>query len=477
MPTTPDCCDFDTVTNEELLSLLRNDAKNIVILDCRSSNEYAESHIREAVNFSIPSIMLRRLAAGKIDLASTIKSRDLKLKICNKYKENLFVLYNDLAGVQQHQNDSVLWVLLRRLTQDGCRVACLAESFGRFRTSFPEWCESCSALLETSSALAAPGQDHHLPLMGLKSLRISAPPLHRPPHRSCDSLSSAANSSTESSDTDDRCDSSLGLEDDKEFPVEILPYLFLGNEANSRDIRALHKHSIQYVLNVTPDLPNVFENSGSIQYMQIPITDHWSQNLASHFPKAIEFIEGARTQQKGVLVHCLAGVSRSVTITVAYLMFKYRLNLNDAYNVVRAKKSNISPNFNFMEQLYNYERELDLNVSSNSPPALMEQIKLEEEQQRKMQQIKGLSKTAELTATTASDLHRMSAYKKCQICGLSIIIEDEGSTGGGGGQVCKCRHPQPVSTTSTDFLSPLSIGVSPDSGIEFDRWASSTPAE
>lgn len=47
---------------------------------------------------------------------------------------------------------------------------------------------------------------------------------------------------------------------------------------------------LQYVLNVTPDLPNVFEKVGSIKYMQIPIADHWSQNLASHFPSAIEFI-------------------------------------------------------------------------------------------------------------------------------------------------------------------------------------------
>lgn len=124
MPTTPEC-DYDIVTNEGLLSLLRNESKNIVILDCRSSNEYGESHIREAVNFSIPSIMLRRLAAGKIDLASTIKCRDLKHKVLSTYKENLFILYNDLSRVQQHQSDSVLNVLLRRLTQDGCRVACL----------------------------------------------------------------------------------------------------------------------------------------------------------------------------------------------------------------------------------------------------------------------------------------------------------------------------------------------------------------
>lgn len=46
----------------------------------------------------------------------------------------------------------------------------------------------------------------------------------------------------------------------------------------------------QYILNVTPDLPNVFEECGTFKYMQIPIADHWSQNLASFFPQAIDFI-------------------------------------------------------------------------------------------------------------------------------------------------------------------------------------------
>jgi len=66
----------------------------------------------------------------------------------------------------------------------------------------------------------------------------------------------------------------------------------------------------------------------------------------------------ARSNEKGVLVHCLAGVSRSVTITVAYLMYKLSLNLNDAFNMVRARKSNIAPNFHFMQQLHNFECEL-----------------------------------------------------------------------------------------------------------------------
>lgn len=124
MPTGPDC-DYDFVSKEWLLAELRTSAKHLVLLDCRSSNEYGEHHIRGAVNFSIPSIMLRRLAAGKIDLVSTIKCRELKAKICGAYKQNVFVLYNDLSSVQQHLSDSTLSVLLKRLAQDGCRVVCL----------------------------------------------------------------------------------------------------------------------------------------------------------------------------------------------------------------------------------------------------------------------------------------------------------------------------------------------------------------
>jgi len=61
-----------------------------------------------------------------------------------------------------------------------------------------------------------------------------------------------------------------------------------------------------------------------------------------------------------VLVHCLAGISRSVTVTVAYLMQKLNLSMNDAYDIVKMKKSNISPNFNFMGQLLDFERTLGL---------------------------------------------------------------------------------------------------------------------
>lgn len=331
------------VSRDWLYRELRSNPGRLIILDCRSSNEFGESHIRQAVNFSIPSIMLRRLAAGKIDLASTVRSRELKERIVNALKENVFVLYGD-SSPPEKGNDTIC-ILSKRLAQDGCRVVCLEDSFAQFRASYPEWCETVDDSLSAS--------DPDLPLMGLRSLRISAY-----------NVGGRCAKCDECNCSPPCLPGKSGHEEDS--LVEILPFLFLGNAANSADLELLVKHGIKYILNVTPDLPNVFEGKGEIQYMKIPIADHWSQNLAAHFPKAIEFIDEARSKEAGVLVHCVAGVSRSVTVTLGYLMSRLGLSLNDAFALVRTRKANVAPNFHFMEQLHTFEQELAGGKSSSS---------------------------------------------------------------------------------------------------------------
>ncbi|CAH2107580.1 unnamed protein product [Euphydryas editha] len=197
----------------------------------------------------------------------------------------------------------------------------------------------------------------------------------------------------------------------QEFPIEILPNLYLGNSTNSEDCDALARHNIKYVLNVTPDLPNTFEAEGcGINYLKIPIADHWSQNLAVHFPQAIRFIEEAMTARCGVLVHCVAGVSRSVTVTLAYLMQRHRLCLRDAFELVRSRKTDIAPNFHFMRQLHSFERDLGLHEHSASLAKVLEEL--------------GVRPARAAGAACGC------AARACALC-----------------------------------------GVSPDSGIEFDRWS------
>ena len=66
----------------------------------------------------------------------------------------------------------------------------------------------------------------------------------------------------------------------------------------------------------------------------------------------------AREKKQGVLVHCLAGISRSVTVTVAYLMHALQMELEPAYQLVKECKPNISPNINFMVMLLDFQKSL-----------------------------------------------------------------------------------------------------------------------
>jgi hypothetical protein len=72
--------------------------------------------------------------------------------------------------------------------------------------------------------------------------------------------------------------------------VEILPNLYLGNARDASDLRELLDRNITYILNVTNDIPNKFENDPRFTYMNLRVQDNWQTNLADHFQEAFKFI-------------------------------------------------------------------------------------------------------------------------------------------------------------------------------------------
>ncbi|KAJ6664481.1 hypothetical protein lerEdw1_007138 [Lerista edwardsae] len=134
---------------------------------------------------------------------------------------------------------------------------------------------------------------------------------------------------------------------------KILPGLFLGNFKDARDTEQLKRNNITHILSIHDSARPMLEG---VKYLCIPAADSPSQNLTRHFKESIEFIHECRLRRESCLVHCLAGVSRSATLVVAYIMTITDFGWEDALSVVRASRSCANPNAGFQQQLEEFEK-------------------------------------------------------------------------------------------------------------------------
>ncbi|KAK4475298.1 hypothetical protein MN116_002368 [Schistosoma mekongi] len=140
---------------------------------------------------------------------------------------------------------------------------------------------------------------------------------------------------------------------------QILPFLYLGNARDSQDVDLIRRLNVTHIINVSDSLPMPFRRLNRIQYLHIPASDTTKQNLLPSFDRAVQFIEKARKHNGVVLVHCFAGVSRSVAVVIAYLLYNNRgLNVYKALEYVQARRSVAGPNLHFMGQLQAYYHDL-----------------------------------------------------------------------------------------------------------------------
>ncbi|KAF9081986.1 dual specificity phosphatase 12 [Mortierella sp. AD031] len=152
--------------------------------------------------------------------------------------------------------------------------------------------------------------------------------------------------------------------DSKQFreAQEILPGLFLSGSLISESREMLKELGITHIVQVT-DMPTP-RFPGEFVYKVIPVPDMDETNLIKHFPDTYTFIHAALEKGSKVLVHCMAGASRSVTIVCAYLMREKNMSALDALLTVQALRQVAEPNDGFMKQLLLYGViEYDVNVN------------------------------------------------------------------------------------------------------------------
>eukprot|EP00668_Euglena_longa_P034260 GGOE01044034.1.p1 GENE.GGOE01044034.1~~GGOE01044034.1.p1 ORF type:complete len:170 (-),score=11.73 GGOE01044034.1:170-658(-) len=99
-------------------------------------------------------------------------------------------------------------------------------------------------------------------------------------------------------------------------PVEVVERLYLGSMAAARNGPALQERGITGVLCLTP--VSAAGSREAVERLAVPLTDRCDTELQKHFDVCHGFIARHIEESTGaVLVHCYAGVSRSVAIVVS----------------------------------------------------------------------------------------------------------------------------------------------------------------
>ena len=111
--------------SQQLEKMGSGDSNSILVLDCRSPNDFNSSHISGAIHVALPTIMLRRLKNGTLPVASVIKCNEGKEKFNSQYKTGTLVLYDQDSSSISANSTTVIGLLLKKLKEDGCRVRLL----------------------------------------------------------------------------------------------------------------------------------------------------------------------------------------------------------------------------------------------------------------------------------------------------------------------------------------------------------------
>jgi protein-tyrosine phosphatase len=92
------------------------------------------------------------------------------------------------------------------------------------------------------------------------------------------------------------------------------------------------------------------------EWHRFVIEDDEDEPISKIFATTYKIINDAVNQNKKIFVHCAAGMSRSTTIVIAYLILKNRWSYSEAYKFVKDKRSCTSPNAGFVKQLKELDR-------------------------------------------------------------------------------------------------------------------------
>ena len=144
----------------------------------------------------------------------------------------------------------------------------------------------------------------------------------------------------------------------KKHAYLIIPHLYLGNIWNAKNSVELSKLNIHTIINMTYEMKNYYPTD--YYYINYPWHDWLGYQILNDLDNICDQINKLITQKCNVLVHCKMGISRSVTVILAYLIKYNKMSFTEAHEYVKSIKDSICPNDTFVDDLIIFSKNTNI---------------------------------------------------------------------------------------------------------------------
>ena len=128
--------------------------------------------------------------------------------------------------------------------------------------------------------------------------------------------------------------------------------IYVGGHKIARSAEIIGSFNITQIVNCSASVvQNYFDDDSNITYLALNMVDGRQDDISWFVCDVIKFVENGRRCNLNTLIHCEKGISRSCSFSIAYLMWKNKISMKEAFSRVKSNRSVCNPNSAFTCQL------------------------------------------------------------------------------------------------------------------------------
>ncbi|CAD8202809.1 unnamed protein product [Paramecium octaurelia] len=142
-----------------------------------------------------------------------------------------------------------------------------------------------------------------------------------------------------------------------------------------KSLDSINKYKFGAIISVIDELE--YKIPTQIYHLRIVAPDEPNFQISEHFEKTCKFIQ-VYLKKTNVLVHCQVGISRSVSVMMAYFIKEMNMKPDEAFLYIQNKREFVHPNEGFRLQLQKFYEECQkpkVNPKAKQQQGQVQQIK------------------------------------------------------------------------------------------------------